>query len=138
MIPAVDNSAIEAWLARLSESEKLSSLELQELRELACEASSQWRRKRRVQRMMEAIHSQRLRIISINEILDNYDVRFTSETMRLIENGIQQSLRNFCRLLCDVLSSWDSDMVGAQDVQAQKTLVFAQNKLADNGPVSWP
>jgi hypothetical protein len=120
MIPAVDNSAIEAWLARLSQSEKLSSLELQELRELACEASSQWRRKRRVQRMMEAIHSQRLRVISINEILDNYDVRFTSETMRLIENGIQQSLRNFCRLLCDVLSSWDSDMVGAQDVQAQR------------------
>ena len=120
MIPAVDNLSIEAWLARLAESGRLTSVELQELRELACEAGSQWKRKRRVQRMMESIHAHRLRFVAINEVFDKYEVRFTSETMRLFENGIQQSLRNFCRLLRDVLSSWDADMAGVQDVQIQR------------------
>eukprot|EP00966_Prymnesium_polylepis_P136321 3149811-Prymnesium_polylepis.1 len=69
----------------------------------------QWKRKVLVQRMVEAVQRDRHRSVPIQDIFDVYGVHFTTETMQILEDGIQQSLRNFCRMLMDVLSTWDAD-----------------------------
>jgi hypothetical protein len=109
MMPSSNNLSIDIWIDQLERSGKLPVDRVERVRELACEAIVQWKRKALVQRMLDSIKRERRRSVPIQDIFEIYEVHFTIETMNILESGIQQSLRNFCRMLADVLSAWDAD-----------------------------
>jgi hypothetical protein len=115
MVPVVNNQRMDEWIHRLEESDNVSPHKIQRVRQLACEANSQWKRKVLVQRMSEIVQREKRLTIPIQDISDVYGVHFTTETMQILEDGIQQSLRNFCRMLKDTLSTWDADRCPRRD-----------------------
>jgi hypothetical protein len=109
MMPIINNPMIDEWVHKLFDSGNVSPDRVERVRDLACEANTQWKRKALVQRMIEEVHREHRFAVPIQEIFEVYGVHFTTETMRILEDGIQQSLRNFCRMLMDVLYTWDTE-----------------------------
>ena len=118
MMPSSNNMLMDNWINLLVDSGNVSNERIERVRELACEANVQWKRKAFVQRMLDSIVTEKRRCVAIHDIFEVYGVHFTTETMNILEDGIQQSLRNFCRMLMDVLSAWDSDFSHRSDRSA--------------------
>jgi hypothetical protein len=116
MMPTTNNPSMDNWIDKLEQSGKLSLDRIERVRELACEATVQWKRKALVQQMMDSIRREKRRSVPIQDIFEVYGVHFTIETMNILESGIQQSLRNFCHMLTDVLSAWNSDFGNRLDL----------------------
>jgi len=115
MMPVVSNTSIDQWIHNLTASGNVSPDRVERVRELACEANTQWKRKLLVQRIVESVQRDRRRAVPFQDIYEVHGVHFTTETMRILEDGIQQSLRNFCRMLMDIISTWDSDFFSRHD-----------------------
>ena len=123
MMPVTENPHIDGWLSALDSSGNVDPNRLDRVRELAVEANAQWRRKELVQLMADAVMREGRRTVPIRDIFDVYGVHFTIETMQIVEQGIQQSLRNFCRILQDVLSVWDADFADRHDLAMLRSRV---------------
>lgn len=115
-LPVVNNRGMDEWLHKLVDSGNVSPERIERVRELTCEANKQWKRMLLVQRMIEEVQRDHRRAVPIQDIFDVYGVHFTTETMYILEDGIQQSLRNFCRMLTDVLSTWDTGFSSRYDI----------------------
>lgn len=123
MTPTVDDFMIDNWFCEVAESEVVTAERLDQAKDLAREAVNQWRRKQTVGRMMATITREGNRIVPIDDIKAVFNVRFTPQTMRIIEDGIKQSLRNFFKLLMEVLGSWRAVQHRAAPLDAQTSRI---------------
>jgi hypothetical protein len=115
MMPVVDNFKIDNWYESLEKSGNVTQSKMERVHELAREACAQWKRKILVQKMIHSIDADQRRAVAIEDIFDVHGVHFTTETMRIMEDGIQQSLRNFCRVLMHIIATWDASVFHKQD-----------------------
>ena len=58
--------------------------------------------------MIESVQSDNRRAVLIQDIFAMYGVHFTTETMRILEDGIR-NLSATCRMLLNLVSTWDTD-----------------------------
>lgn len=123
MTPTVDDLMIDNWFCEVAESEVVTTERLDQAKDLAREAVSQWRRKQTVGNMMATITREGQRVVAIDDIKAVFNVRFTPQTMRIIEDGIKQSLRNFFKLLMEVLGSWRAVQHRAAPLDAQTSRI---------------
>ena len=117
---STNNKRVDEWLEQIVQSERASPEQLHRAWSLSKEATMQWKRKCLVETMTARLLKEQVRAVPIFDIADEYGVHFTHETMKIVEDGIQQSLRNFCEMTHGTLKMWERDVSERGDVLFQQ------------------